>query len=200
MLFKQAVNHFFHGFGDGFTGTKIGVTTVCFGKPRGINRVAWPLNVKPPLVPPAASIAGSSTQGPRVPPGTYTVRMTKGDHVYTDKIAVTLDPRSPFSVAERKAQFDATMKVHGMFGRMSDLVARIQAVRAGAAASAGKLPQDDALRMCNLLLWNLNAVPTPRRNRYSASQAKELVPARRAVRDGELVGQDCGSAGNGRPV
>jgi len=120
--------------------------TLPAGKRRGINRVAWPMNVKPPLVPPAASIAGSSTQGPRVPPGTYTVRMTKGDHVYTDKIAVALDPRSPFSIADRKAQFDATMKVHGMFGRMSDLVARIQAVRAGAAASAGKLPQDDALR------------------------------------------------------
>jgi len=120
--------------------------TLPAGKRRGINRVSWPMNVKPPLVPPAASIAGSSTQGPRVPPGTYTVRMTKGDHVYTDKISVALDPRSPFSIADRKAQFDATMKVHGMFGRMSDLVARIQSVRAGAAAAVGKLPQDDTLR------------------------------------------------------
>jgi photosystem II stability/assembly factor-like uncharacterized protein len=120
--------------------------TLPAGKRRGINRVSWPMNVKPPLVPPAASIAGSSTQGPRVPPGTYTVRMTKGDHVYTETVNVVLDPRSPFSVADRKAQFAATMKVHGMFGRMSDLVARIQAVRAGAGATAGKLPENDPLR------------------------------------------------------
>jgi hypothetical protein len=33
-----------------------------------------------------------------------------------------------------------------MFGRMSDLVARIQAVRAGAGAAAAKLPEGDALR------------------------------------------------------
>jgi photosystem II stability/assembly factor-like uncharacterized protein len=122
------------------------IDTLPAGKRRGINRVAWPMNVKPPLVPPAASIAGSSTQGPRVPPGTYTVRMTKGDHVYEEKIDIALDPRSPFTVADRQAQFDATMKVHGMFGRMSDLVARIQAVRAGAGAAAAKLPEGDALR------------------------------------------------------
>ena len=120
--------------------------TLPASKRRGINRVAWPMNVKPPLVPPAASIAGNSTQGPRVPPGTYTVRMTKGDRVIEDKVTVVLDPRSPFSVADRQAQFDATMKVQAMFGRMSDLVARIQAVRSSANESAEKLPANDPLR------------------------------------------------------
>jgi hypothetical protein len=38
------------------------------------------------------------------------------------------------------------MKVHAMFGRMSDLVARIQAVRAGAGAAQEKLAKDDPLR------------------------------------------------------
>jgi hypothetical protein len=104
------------------------------------------MNVKPPLVPPAASVAGNSTQGPRVPPGTYTVRMTKGEHVYEEKIDVKLDPRAPFNAVDRKLNFDASMKVHAMFGRMSDLVARIQAVRQGAMADQEKLPKDDALR------------------------------------------------------
>jgi photosystem II stability/assembly factor-like uncharacterized protein len=122
------------------------IDTLPAGKRRGINRVAWSMNVKPPLVPPAASIAGSSTQGPRVPPGQYTVRMTKGDHVYEEKLDIVLDPRSPFTVADRKEQYAATMKVHGMFGRMSDLVSRIQAVRAGAGAAVAKLPDNDPLR------------------------------------------------------
>ena len=130
------------------------IDTLPASKRRGINRVAWPMNVKPPLVPPAASIAGSSTQGPRVPPGTYTVRMTKGDHVYTDKITVGLDPRSPFTAADRQAQFDATMRVHAMFGRMSDLVARIQAIRGAAGATAAKLPEADPLRAQLVALAN----------------------------------------------
>ncbi len=115
-------------------------------KRRGINRVTWSMNMKPPLVPPAASIAGNSTQGPRVPPGTYTVRMTKGEHSYETKVTVGLDPRSKFTAEDRKLQYDAAMKVHAMFGRMSDLVARIQAVRSGADADAASLPASDALK------------------------------------------------------
>ncbi len=130
------------------------IDTLPAGKRRGINRVAWPMNVKPPLVPPAASIAGSATQGPRVPPGIYTVRMTKGDHVYENKMAVGLDPRSPFTAADRETQFNAVMKVHAMFGRMSDLVARIQAVRGGAGAIAAKLPENDPLRTQLVALSN----------------------------------------------
>jgi len=78
-------------------------------------------------------------------PGIYTVRMTKGAQTYETKINVELDRRAPFTVADRQAQFDAVMKVHGMFGEMSDLVARIQAVRAGAASAIATLPANDPL-------------------------------------------------------
>jgi photosystem II stability/assembly factor-like uncharacterized protein len=122
------------------------IETLPASKRRGLNRVNWSMNVKPPLVPPAASVAGNSLQGPRVAPGTYTVRMTKGDRVYEDRITVGLDRRATFTVADRKANYDATMKVHALFGRMSDLVAKIQAVRGGAGGIAGKLPKDDPLR------------------------------------------------------
>ena len=53
--------------------------------------------------------------------------MTKGAKTYETKIEVGLDRRAPFTVADRREQFDAAMKVHAMFGTMSDLVARIQA-------------------------------------------------------------------------
>jgi len=122
------------------------VDTLPASKRPGINRVNWSMNVKPPRVPPAASVAGSATQGPRVVPGTYTVRMTKGDHTYETKIQVGLDPRSPFTAADRKAQFDAAMKVHGMFGEMSDLVAQIVAARQGAESKSSGLSESDPLR------------------------------------------------------
>ena len=122
------------------------VDTLPASKRRGINRVAWSMNVAPPRVPPAAQVAGSATRGPRVVPGTYTVRMTKGTRTYETKVTVGLDPRSPFTPAERREQFDAAMTVHAMFGTMTDLVARIQAVRAGANAAMTKLPEGDPLR------------------------------------------------------
>lgn len=36
---------------------------------KGLNRISWSMQTKPPQVPPAASIAGSSTQSERVMPG-----------------------------------------------------------------------------------------------------------------------------------
>jgi photosystem II stability/assembly factor-like uncharacterized protein len=120
--------------------------TLPASKRRGINRVSWGMGVKPPKVPPAAALARSAFSGPRVVPGTYTVRMTKGAKTYETKIAVGLDPRSPFNAADRKVQFDAAMKVHGMFGEMTALVERIQTVRRGATAAAAKLPEGDPLK------------------------------------------------------
>jgi hypothetical protein len=115
-------------------------------KRRGINRVNWNMTVKPPRVPRAATFAGGANQGPRVVPGTYTVRMTKGDQTYESKMKIELDPRSKFTEADRKTQFDATMKVHAMLGEMTGLVDKIVAVRTGATQAAGKLPEGDALK------------------------------------------------------
>ncbi|HJT97886.1 MAG TPA: hypothetical protein VJ696_06185, partial [Rhodanobacteraceae bacterium] len=113
---------------------------------RGINRVTWSMRVKPPRVPPAAQIAFNSTQGPRVPPGTYKVRMTKGKDVYETKIDVGLDRRVAFTAADRRAQYDAAMRVRALFGEMSDLVFRINAGRTQADAAGAKLPANDATR------------------------------------------------------
>ena len=113
---------------------------------RGINRVTWSMRTKPPRVPPAAQIAGSSTVGPRVMPGVYTVRMTKGKDVFETKLTVQLDRRASFSLADRQAQFDAATRVKTLFGNMSDLVAQINAVRSAADAEAAGLPATDASR------------------------------------------------------
>jgi len=122
------------------------VDTLPASKRKGINRVGWNMAVKPPRVPRAATLAGSATVGPRVVPGTYTVRMTKGSETYETKLKIELDPRSPFTEADRKEQFAAAMKVHAMLGEMSDLVDKIVAVRGKAGAAAAKLPAGDPAR------------------------------------------------------
>ena len=105
-------------------------------KRRGLNRVNWSMRTKPPLVPPAASLAGSSAFGERFLPGTYTVRLTKAGQVATEPLAVILDKRATFTIADRQAQFAASERVKGMFERMSKVVGQINAVRAQAAALA----------------------------------------------------------------
>jgi hypothetical protein len=81
-----------------------------------------------------------------VPPGKYTVRMTKGKETYETKIDVGLDRRVTFSAGDRRAQYDAAMRVRALFGDMSDLVDQINAVRTQADAAGEKLPAKDGLR------------------------------------------------------
>ena len=77
--------------------------------------------------------------GPRVLPGTYTVKMTKGDKVYTARLHVVADPRAKYTLEDRKAQFDLATKLYGLLDHMSWAVDAIVAV-AIAPRAAGKLP------------------------------------------------------------
>src|ERR1700730_17843506 len=112
----------------------------------GLNRVTWSMHEKPPRVPPAAQVAYSGIRGPRLVPGTYTVRLTKAGKAYETKLTVGLDSRAKFTEADRKAQFDAAMKVHALFGDESALMDRIIALRREVAKSAEALPENDPLR------------------------------------------------------
>jgi hypothetical protein len=112
---------------------------------RGLNRVVWPMQVKPPRVPRAAQVSFSAQTGPRVVPGTYTVRLTKGDAAIEAKLEIGLDRRAPFTLADRKAQFDAAMSAHALFGTMSALVDRIDAASRSVQARLAAAPAKDAL-------------------------------------------------------
>jgi len=122
------------------------VDEVPASKRPGLNRVIWSMREKPPRVPPAAQIANAGTRGPRLLPGVYTVRMTKAGKATETRLTVGLDRRVKFSEADRKAQFDAAMKVHALFGDESAVMDRILALRASLATNGGALPEGDALR------------------------------------------------------
>jgi len=121
------------------------IDTIATSKRRGINRVEWSMRVKPPRVPQAAQVAFSASQGPRVVPGDYTVRLTKGDQVYEAPLKISLDRRAKFSVDDRRAQFDAVMRVHTLFGRMSDLVDQINGVKMAAGQKLASAKDDAPL-------------------------------------------------------
>lgn len=121
------------------------IDTIPASKRRGINRVTWSMRVKPPRVPKAAQIAFAGTQGPRVMPGTYTVRLTKNKQVYETTIEVGLDRRATYTLDDRQAQYAAGMRVHALFERMTALTDRIQFLQMMAGGIAGQLPPKDKL-------------------------------------------------------
>jgi photosystem II stability/assembly factor-like uncharacterized protein len=112
---------------------------------RGLARVLWTMHLPPPHVPPAVQVAFNSTQGPRLVPGTYTIRMTDNGKTYETKIKVGLDRRVAYTTSDRQAQFDAAMKVYTLFNDETQLFGRIAGLRAQVAAAGKGLPKDDAL-------------------------------------------------------
>jgi hypothetical protein len=114
-------------------------------KRRGLSRATWPMRLKPPRVPTAASAAYGAFYGPRVLPGTYTVRMTKDKGVYSTELRVVPDPRSRHTAAERKEQLDLALKLHQMLTDMTFAVDRINGVRLALEERASKLPAGDPL-------------------------------------------------------
>ncbi len=111
---------------------------------RGISRVEWPMRLKAPRVPPAATAAFEAAQGPRVLPGTYTVKMTRGTETYTTQLVVGIDPRAKYTLEDRKQQFDATMRLYNLLGDMSFDVDRLNGVRDAFLDRAAKWKGDAA--------------------------------------------------------
>ena len=121
------------------------VDTLSANSRRGISRVEWLMRLKAPRVPPAATAAFEASHGPRVLPGDYTVKLTRGKDTYTETLTVGLDPREKFTLDDRKAQFAAAMRVYNLLGDMSYDVDRINGVRMALQERAGHLLKDPAL-------------------------------------------------------
>ena len=138
-----------HIFGDlsidvtDASGKKVG--SIPSSKRRGLNRVSWAMRMPAPKVPTAATAAFAASSGPRVLPGTYTVKMTKDKNVYTTPLVLVPDPRTTHTDADRQAQWDLSNKIYTQLGEMTFAVDRINGVRTALDDRASKLPATDAV-------------------------------------------------------
>ena len=112
---------------------------------RGISRIDWSMRLKAPRVPPAATAAFEVAQGPRVVPGVYTVKMTRGTEIYTTQLTVQPDARAKFTPEDRQMEFDASMRVYNFLGDMSFEAERISAIHDALAERAAKIKSDARL-------------------------------------------------------
>lgn len=173
------------------------IDSVAGSKHRGLNRAAWSMRIKAPAVPPAATALFEAAQGPRVLPGTYTVRMTKGDHVYTEQVNVVLDPRAKFSFEDRKAQYELTMKIYHTIEHMTYAVDAIEGVRDSANQRAAKLSDKDKLKK---QLEDLAASCDGLRSKIVATKEGGMITGEERIR--EHLAQVYGSVNGyeGRPA
>ena len=100
------------------------------GITNGHNRVSWNLRAQEAKRFPGMVLWAGGTQGPRVLPGTYTVRLTVGTQPpQTATFDLRQDPRASATPADLKAQFDFVMSVHDKLSQVNEQITRIRDVR-----------------------------------------------------------------------
>jgi photosystem II stability/assembly factor-like uncharacterized protein len=120
------------------TGTVI--ATVPAGKRKGINRIGWGMRINPPRVARSPNPGGGAF-GPMVLPGTYTVRITSGDQVATSTITILHDTSSGISLAERKANVTALLRLYRLIEDLAFVVERMLTVRDSLLARSALAPE-----------------------------------------------------------
>jgi outer membrane murein-binding lipoprotein Lpp len=156
-------------------------------KHKGLNRAPWSMRLPPPIIPPGAQVLFQASEGPRVLPGTYPVKLVKGDNVYDGQVTLVLDPRAKFTLEDRKAEYDLSMKLYTMLGHMSYEVAAILAVRDGATDRAGKLAKNNPLQP---RLVQLSSKADALRSKIVATKEGGAITGEERIREhaGELYG------------
>ncbi len=122
------------------------ITTLTAGKRKGINRVAWPMRLKPPKVPSGAQIEGGSVFGPVVPEGVYTVKLIKDGKEYLGKVTLVGDPTLSHSAKDRALQQATVMQLYGMLERLGYIGEAVQSLKKQVDERAAGLKADDPLK------------------------------------------------------
>ncbi len=110
------------------------------GRP-GANRWVWNLRLADAQLVDSAVLWGSAS-GPRVPPGTYQVRMTVGDWSDTAAVRVEPDPRQEVDPAAVTARFELARDIWRELTRSHDVIRRADAVRSQLRNLAGHVDDD----------------------------------------------------------
>lgn len=104
------------------------IATLPPGKRKGINRIGWGMRMNPPRVARSPNPGGGAF-GPTVLPGVYTVRVVEGDRVATGRLVILHDTSAGLSLAERRANFSALMRLYRGIEELAFVVEQILVLR-----------------------------------------------------------------------
>jgi hypothetical protein len=96
----------------------------------GLNAFQWDLRAEPPTtLPGGIAMFGGPTNGYRVAPGRYQVRLTVGTTVATQPFDVRLDPRQTISATEIAARDSMARAINARIGEINDALIRVRDVK-----------------------------------------------------------------------
>ena len=116
------------------------ITTLTGGKRKGMNRVDWPMRLRPPQLPAAIALAPAFV-GPRVPEGTYTFEVKKGREVFAGTVSLVKDPRSQHSDEDRALQQTLALDLYALLERLAYTVESATDLRDQARARAAGMDE-----------------------------------------------------------
>ena len=122
------------------------ITTLPGKKRRGINRVGWPMRLKPPTMPPANALV-MAFQGPRVPEGEYTFKLIKGKETLDGTVELVADPRNPHPKEDRLLQQRTAIDAYDLLADLTFLADSVTDLRDQARDRAESLEKKDRAAM-----------------------------------------------------
>jgi photosystem II stability/assembly factor-like uncharacterized protein len=115
-------------------------------KTSGLGRITWDLRTKGIASFPGMILWGAGTNGPVVPPGKYTAKLTADGRVVTTPVVVARNPQIPdVSDADMRAQYAFSKKARDKANEANEGVIAIRRVKAQLADRLGKASGDAAL-------------------------------------------------------
>ncbi|HVG22912.1 MAG TPA: glycosyl hydrolase [Thermoanaerobaculia bacterium] len=95
----------------------------------GFNRFAWDLRYPEAKKFEGLVLWGGGTDGPRVPPGAYTARLTVGEETSTAPVQLKQDPRTSATAGDLEAQFRFLLDANRKLSEIHEQIERIREVR-----------------------------------------------------------------------
>jgi hypothetical protein len=97
----------------------------------GSNRFTWDMRTEPPVRFPGMILWAAGTNGPRVLPGDYQVRLTADSHApVTQSFRIVKDPRAPHvTMADLQAQHELATRVRDKLNQANEAVMMIRGVK-----------------------------------------------------------------------
>ncbi len=99
----------------------------------GLNRLTWDMRIAKPALLPKAVVWGNR-QGPKVAPGTYTVRVKLGDQTLTQPVLVRPHPKVAVTADDLKKQFSLLRDARDGLSACHEAVLQIREVKSQAEA------------------------------------------------------------------
>lgn len=95
------------------------------GKSKGFNEVLWNYSHQVPKVAKGKTFTFGGFAAPKLPAGSYKVKITKGSQVFEHEIKLANDPESHITNEERQEQYEKSMALYRMSESLAEEVEKI---------------------------------------------------------------------------